>query len=189
MERFIEALINVIQPPWNYIFGVVALLIVVIPRLLELRHNFLDARIGRRQLEFEKLRLEVLKLRVEIQKITGHPEFPGPAPALEAVAPAPAPRIVRPEVPLPESPGWFRRLLQRYPLVGRPVAFLVQIVVAYMMVMFGVLAVAVPFATWDEPDMGVGGAIGVAILYALFAWAFYRWYVRIRAIRKELSVI
>jgi len=182
MDKFIEGLTSVVQPPWNYVLGVAALLIVAIPRLMELRQNFLDVRMGRRQLELEKLRLEVLKLRMEVQQLRERPEFPGLAPELETVPPAAA----KPSVPPPEPRGGLRGLLSRHPRFGRPVMLLVQFFLAYLMTIFAVGAVGIPVVGWADPDLGPGLSIVLAIFYAAIAWLSYKGFAAARSIRKEL---
>ena len=185
MEKFIEALITVVKPPWSYILGVAALLIVVVPRLIELRQNFMDVQMGRRRLELEKLRLEVLKLQIDLKQFGRQQESPEVARELEAIAvsphlaPTPTKRGIEPLKGL-------KGLLGRHPRLGRIIMLITQILMAYLMAMFAVSTVVVPVVFWSDANFGPAQSIGVAIVYAALAWLSYKGFAASRAIRKEL---
>jgi len=184
MEKFIEGLVGVVKPPWNYLLGIAALLIVVVPRFMELRHNLLDARMGRRQLELQKLRLEVLKLRIDVQQLAKQEQFPELTREFEAVTVS-APSIVAPPPPAPEHRGRLRGFVARHPRLGRPVMLFAQIVLAYLTTMLAVATVAFPVVGWTDPELGPSLSIFLAIVYAAFAWLSYKGFTVTHSIRKE----
>ena len=184
MEKFIDALIGIIQPPWSYLLGVAALLIVAMPRLIELRQNFLDVRMGRRQLELEKLRLEVQKLRMEMHQVPVIPEYPGYTPEREAISIAP-PSVVKPPPTSTPREG-LRGLLSKHPQFARPILWIGQILMAYILTICAVVAVVIPFVGWTDPELGPSLSIVIAFIYAAFAWLSYKGFTTVRSFRKEI---
>lgn len=184
MEEFIKAFSAALPTEWKYVLGVVALLIVVVPRLLEFRQNFLDVSMGRRRLELEKLRLEVLKLRMDVQQLAKQqpPEVARDLKAIVAEPPAASPP---PSPPKPHKGviGW----LAKRPRLGRPVLFVAQLVLAYMMTTFAVGTVAFPIVGWNEPGIGPLLSLVMTLVYAVFGLLSYKAFSNTRAIRKELA--
>lgn len=187
MEKLIGTLIEIIKPPWNYILGFVALLIVVVPRLIDLRQNFLDERTGRRNLELEKLQLEVLKLRAELKLPVQHPGFTSHEGQANEIFERPQPIPIKAQR-ISKPHGRLRRWLERHSRIGRPVLLLIRIFLAYLTIVFTVGSVAVPLVTWHEKELGHWFAIFASFFYAGFAWLSYKGFKGVGAIRKELSV-
>jgi hypothetical protein len=189
MDAFVRLLADTIQPPWSYVAGVVALAILVLPRLTEVYRELRDARTGRRGLELEKLRLEVLKLRRELKiaepalepaeaarKLQAIPAAIEPAPLGPAPAPAPAP-----------PRGRFIEWLKRHPGFSRPFLWLFEAVMAYFMVTFAVLVVAMPVMLWSDPQFGRPLLVFMVLFYGAFGWLSYKAFLMSRRIRKEMS--
>lgn len=193
MDEFIKGLVGVIEPPWNYVFGIAALLIVVVPRLLDFHHGWVDIRQDRRQLELEKLRLEILKLRTDLQQAAELRHLPEVSREVEAI-PAPPPAVVVPPTPTMAAPpasaparhGGIKGVLARYPRVGKPVLWIVQIVMAYLTLILAAAAVGLPFLGWGDPEIGGGLSIFLAVMYAALAWLSYRGFLASRTLRREL---
>jgi hypothetical protein len=189
MDAFVRLLADTIQPPWSYVAGVVALAILVLPRLTEVYRELRDARTGRRGLELEKLRLEVLKLRRELKiaepalepaeaarKLQAIPAAIEPAPLGPAPAPAPAP-----------PRGRFIEWLKRHPGFSRPFLWLFEAVMAYFMVTFAVLVVAMPVMLWSDPQFGRPLLVFMVLFYGAFGWLSYKAFLMSRRIRKEMT--
>ena len=70
---FIEPL-KQLKPPWNYLVGIGALLLLVGPQLMEVLRSWRELRWGR-ELEREKLCLEVLKLRIDLRQLARQRRF------------------------------------------------------------------------------------------------------------------
>lgn len=51
MEKLLEPLTSLLQPPWNLLLAAAALLTLAGPRLVDLRQTWVDVRLGRRLLE------------------------------------------------------------------------------------------------------------------------------------------
>jgi len=187
MDKFIEVFAGILQPPWNYLVGVVAVLLVVGPRLMEFRRSWLELRLGQAQLEREKLRLEVLKLRIDVRQLAQQQQLPEIARELETV-PVSQPSVIAPSPPPaePERRRVLRGVVAKYPRLGRAVMLIAQIFLAYFATVFAVGAVALPFVGWTDPDLGVVASIFIAIVYAAFAWLSYKGFMVTRSIRKEL---
>jgi len=183
METFIAGLNTVVPNEWKVILGVVALLVVVVPRLLEFRQSFLDVRMGRRQLELEKLRLEVLKLRMDVQQLAKQ-QSPEVTRELEAITVSPPP-VVTASPSAPEHRRGLRGLLARHPRLGRPMMLITQFFLAYLMTIFAVAMVAIPVTGWTDPEFGPGLSLVLAVVYATLAWLSYKGFAGIRSIRKE----
>jgi hypothetical protein len=64
-----KELLNLVPQPWNYITAALLLLLILWPKIADLRASWTDRHLNNRQLVFEKARLEVEKLRVEIAAI------------------------------------------------------------------------------------------------------------------------
>ncbi len=188
MDIFLKPLAELLQPPWNYLLGLGFLVILAAPRLVELRREFLDAQMGRRRLEFEKLHLEILKLRLELEALGERQETPELERKLQEIpiVPQPAPA---PKRPAPERRGRFREWLTQHPIVTVPIMLLLQIFLGFLMVVFAVSIVAVPFAAWSDKELGLGPGLSVflALVYGALAWASYKGFVASRSMRKELT--
>jgi len=171
MEAFVNTLADVIKPPWTYILGVVGLIILVAPRLTEFRREIIDARLGRRRLEIEKLRkrkeIPELKKQVEELSVVSPVETPAPKPE-------------------PKSPGRIRRWMGRHPRFARSFLLFAQIVLAYMMVVFAYGMVAMPIMMWPEDKGGPVMSIFLALIYLGLMWLSYKGSAASRSVRKEL---
>jgi hypothetical protein len=194
MDKFIEVFLDplkLLKPPWNYLAGIVALLLVVGPRLMEFRSSWLELRWGREELEREKLRLEVLKLRIDLRQLAEQHNLPEIARELEGVTVSP-PSIVVPSPPPPPPPERARvlvRFFAGHPRVGWFVMLIAQIFLGYFAISFAVAAVGSPILGWTgiEPDFGLGLSIFAAIVYAALAWLSWKGFSVTRSIRKELA--
>ena len=188
MDIFLEPLAELIKPPWRYILAILAVVVVITPRLIDLRRNFLDAQMGRRRLEFEKLSLEVLKLRAELEQMTQREKAPDLDQALKAIPAAPRAAPAVPEEPPQKGrPGRLGTWLREHSGFGRALMLLLQIVFGFWMIVFALSAVTVPAATWGEPDIGIAVVVLIVIVYAVLAWLCYLGFAKTRAVRKELA--
>jgi hypothetical protein len=181
MDEYVKVFANVLRPPWNYLVGIAAALLVVAPRLIDFRRSWLDLRLGQAQLEREKLRLEILKLRIDLQQLAQQQKLPEIARELEKVSTAPPSSVA----PLPERRGVLWNLVAGYPRFGRPVMLFAQILLACLLMMFAASAVATPIVLKEDtrPDV----SLVVSIFYAALAWLCYKGFVVTRSIRKELT--
>jgi len=189
LDKLFEGPLTLLGPPWNYLVGIVALLVVVGPRLMEVHSSWLELRWGRQELEREKLRLEVLKLRIDLRQLAEQHKLPEIARELEGVAVSP-PSVV---VPSPPQPPERARVLVRF-FAGRPrlgwcVMLIAEIFLGFYAILFAVGAVGSPIMGWmgTEPDFGLGPSIITAIVYAALAWLSWKGFSVTRSIRKELA--
>jgi len=195
MDMFLKPIADLVQPPWSYILGLGFLFILVAPRLVRFRREFLDVQMGRRHLEFEKLRLETLKLRWELEALSERKELPELKRDLQeirvALQPAPKPKrpAPKPKRPTPERRGRFREWFTRHPLFARPFMLVLQAILGFLMVVFAVAMVAVSLAfLCDEALRGEWGAtVFLVFLYGALVWASYKGFVASMSMRKELS--
>jgi hypothetical protein len=207
MDAFVRLLADAIQPPWSYVAGVVVLAILVLPRLTEVYREFRDARTGRRGLELEKLRLEIVKLRRELklaepslepreaerkfQKIPAAIQPAAPVPAAapapkEAPAPEEAPGFAGAPAPVPPR-GRFVEWLKRHPGFSRPFLWVFEALMAYFMVTFAVVVVAMPVTLWSDPQFGRPLLVFIVLFYGALGWLSYKAFLTSRRIRKEMS--
>jgi hypothetical protein len=187
METFLKPLAELINPPWSYILGIGFLIMIVAPHIVELRAEFLDARMGRRRLELEKLRLEILKLRLELGELSERKEpteLKAEDQGIPIVLPQEASTSKR---PTPERPTKIREWLKQHPRFARPVLLSLQIVLGFMVVVNAVGMVAVPISLWSEKDMGPVPLLVLAFVYGAIAWASYKGFMASRSIRRELN--
>src|SRR5712691_2724831 len=194
MDPFFAFLASVVKPPWSYWLAGLALVMVVAPRVVQLRTSWLDFRLGRRELELEKGRLELLKLRYEIEAIRKTHNLPDlgslPAAASGGSREAAASLLRGPvSAAAPAEPETIRspvvRWLLEHPAVGRPILLLLELGFATFGLITVVAAVGVPFAVFKE---SVGGAVLAAMIYALFAWGSFVASRRVRRWRKRIGV-
>jgi hypothetical protein len=189
MDKFIQPFVDVLKPPWNYLVGIVAVLLIVGPRLAELRHTWLELRLGREALEREKLHLEVLKLRIDLRQLAQQHQLPEIAHELETVTVSP-PSVVVPSPPSPERQGvlrgfgFIRRFVAGHPRLGRVLVLIARIFLGYFLSLFAIAAVVLPFVGWTDPD-GPGLSISLAIVYAAFAWLSWKGFMVTGSMRKE----
>lgn len=186
MEIFLKPLAELLQPPWSHILGLGFLVIIVAPRLGEVRREFLDVQTGRRRLEFEKLRLEILKLRLELGALGEREESPELERKLQEI-PATPQSPVTPERPMPESRSRLRKWFTEHPIIAIPVTLLLQIVLGFLMVLFALSIVTVPLAIWSDEEFGPLLSVFVVVVYAALAWLSYKGFVVSSSMRKELS--
>jgi hypothetical protein len=190
MDEFIKVFLDprLWTPPWNYLAGIVALLLVLGPRLMELRSSWLELRWGREELEREKLRLEVLKLRIDLRQLAEQHKQPEIARELEGVTVSP-PSIVVPSPPPPERARVLVRVFAGHPRVGWFVMLITEIFLGLFAISFAAGAVLFPIVGWNDPEMKmeVGVSISAAIVYAALAWLSWKGFSVTRSIRKELA--
>jgi len=189
MDKFIEVFLDplkLLKPPWNYLAGIVALLLVVGPRLMEFRSSWLELRWGREELEREKLRLEVLKLRIDLRQLAEQHNLPEIAREFEGVTVSP-PSIVVPSPPSPERARVLVRFFAGHPRVGWFLMLIPEIFLGFFAISFAVGAVVFPIVGWNDPNIGVGASIFGAIFYAVFGWLSWKGFSVTRSIRKELA--
>ncbi len=189
MEKLIDVFVEPLKllgPPWNYLVGIAAVLLVVGPRLMEFRHGWLELRLGREKLEREKLRLEVLKLRIDLRQLAQQLQLPEIARELEGGTVSP-PSVVVPPPPRPEPGGVLGRFVSGHPRLGWFVTLIAEILLGYFAIGFAVSAVVLPFLGWSDPQFGPGLSILVAIVYSAFAWLSWKGFVAIRSLRKKLA--
>jgi hypothetical protein len=178
-EAFLQPITSALQPPWSYFLAVVALLMVLGPRLIDLRQDLLDVKAGRRRFEIEKARLEVLKLQYEIEQLRKQ----HPLPDIEDTLPQP-PTPLEPEPEeseRPRIPKWFTR----HTGLSKALLLITQGLLAYFMIICAVFIVAAPVMWWSEHGPGV--AILGAITYAAFTWLCYVGFAKVRRLRKSLA--
>jgi hypothetical protein len=189
MDKLLEALLDplrLLTPPWNYLVGFMALLVLVGPRLMEVRSSWLELRWGREELEREKLRLEVLKLRIDLRQLAEQHKLPEIVRELEAVTVSP-PSVVVPSPPPPERARILVRVFARHPRVGWFVMLILQFFLGFWAISLAVGAVLFPIVGWNDPEMGVGVSIAAAIVYAVLAWLSWKGFSVTRSIRKDLA--
>jgi hypothetical protein len=198
MDKFIEGLAAVLQPPWNYIAGVAALILLNLNSFIEFRDRWRSSYAETRQLEQEKLRLEVMLLRKQLRESASQeyvPQIPAGlardigaitldprASATDVIAPPPPPK----PAPAPAPPGSVRRFVMTYPNIGRPLMLLAQAVMAVSMAFmglgtFGILLIGF---TENDPEFGPGSAVILSVIYAGLAWLSYRGYRSASSIRQ-----
>jgi len=183
MEALVQDVTSAIQPPWNYILAIIALLMTVGPKLTGLRREYLDIRGGRRQLELEKARLEVFKLRLEVEQLRKE----HPAADLDALLPSPPPVMSKTESKeelRPRAPKW----LENNPRLGNVLLLVTQGILGFFLVVCAVFTVVTPVASWNEPNLGPRTSIIALIIYGLFAWLFYFYLRKTRRLRRSLRV-
>ena len=188
MDRLLEALLDplrLLTPPWNYLVGIVALLLVGGPRLMEVRSSWLELR-GREELEREKLRLEVLKLRIDLRQLAEQHKLPEIARELEGLTVSP-PSVVVPSPPPPERARILVRFFAGHPRVGWFVMLISEFFLGFWAISFALGAGLFPIVGWNDPKMGVGVSIAAAIVYAALAWLSWKGFSVTRSIRKELA--
>lgn len=183
---FIEPL-KLLKPPWNYLVGIGALLLLVGPQLMEVLRSWRELRWDR-ELEREKLRLEVLKLRIDLRQLAEQHKLPEIARELEGVTVSPPPVVV-PSPPPPERARVLGRLFAGHPRLGWFVILIAEIFLGYFAFSFALVAVGSPILGWTgiEPDFGLGLSIFAAIVYAALAWLSWKGFSVTRSIRKELA--
>src|SRR5258706_4326852 len=187
LEAFFRPLLDLLEPPWNYVVGGVTLLIFIAPPLFKLLHEFIDLRAGRRRIEFEKTRLEILKLRAELEQM-GHAARLREMPSeLEPATVRPAqvsPTSVRPPA---ELEGVIRGWLQTHRRLSIVSLWTAQIFLAYIVGVFAIVTAISPFLLWTEPEVGRGGAIGAFFIYALLTIVAYVAFASVRSFRKRVT--
>jgi hypothetical protein len=192
MDPIIEILIEPVKtllkehPSIYYLVAAVAVLLVVGPRLTELRHFWLELRLGRERLEHEKLRLEVLKLRIDLRQLAQQLQLPDIARELEEVTVSP-PSVVIPSPPPPEPTGVLWRLLAGHPRLGGFVMLIAQTFLGFFLGTFAIATVALPFVGWSDPEIGPWSSVVLAIIYAGFAWLSWKGFIVTRSIRRKLA--
>ena len=188
MDIFLEPLAELIEPPWRYVLALLAVVVVIAPRLIDLRRNFLDAQMGRTRLEFEKLNLEILKLRAELEQMPQRHELPGFDQALKEIPAAPRATLdIREKPPEKVASGRFGAWLRKHAWFGRPFVFLLQFFFGFWMIVFALSMMVVPAAIWGEPELEIGVAVAIVAVYAVLAGLSYLGFAKTRAIRKELA--
>ena len=187
-EGFLQPLQEVLTPPWKYVVGIVVLLLVVGPRLMEFRSSWLELRWGQEELEREKLRLEVLKLRIDLRQLAEQHKLPEIARELEGVTVSP-PSVVVPSPPPPqaERARVLVRIFAGHPRVGWFVMLIPVIFLGYFAIGFAVGAVVFPILGWKDPNLGLGPSIVAAIVYAAIAWLSWKGFSVTRSIQKEVA--
>lgn len=179
MDQLYKILLEVVKPPWNYVFLAVLLLIVYGPKLADLRSAWLDFRLGRRRLELEKEQLEITKLKYEIEVLKRDHNLPGLAFTETVQVPLTTVKEQTPPSPVP------KKRIVKYPRLTRATLFAVQIGLGWLAVSFGVTALLVPFVAWK--DLGAMTAIGAFVLYALFTWGTYVVFRRVHKLRQSIT--
>jgi hypothetical protein len=191
MDKFFDLLLEplkLLKPPWNYLVGIVALLLVVGPRLMEFRRSWLELRWGREGLEREKLRLEVLKLRIDLRQLAEQHKLPEIARELEGVTVSrPSVVVPSPPPPPPERARVLRRFFAGHPRLGWFAMLIAEIVLGYFAIASAVGVVLLPIVGWNDPEIGLGLSIIGVIFYAAIAWLSWKGFSVTRSIRKELA--
>lgn len=192
-----------LKPPLSYVLGGLVAVIALGPQIAGLYREWIDFRAGRRGLELERDRLQLLKLQLEIEALQRQYGLVDTTPRAEA-----ADRAVTKEMPVVQPakppapaaapappPGWATWLLAR-PTFGRPVLLVLQAVFGLWAAFSAVAVIAVPFTLLVAPTppergqapenaMSPLAVIVLAVVYALFAWAFWIGYRRVRRWRRS----
>ena len=185
MEKVFEMLskpiIDKLGPTWTSALAAIALLIVLGPRLIDIRRNFLDERAGRRRLEIEKTRLEVLKLHYEIEKLRKK----HPLQDIEDVLLQP-PTPLEPEPDEPEMsriPRWFTKHMG----LSKVLLLAMEALLAFPMILFAVSTISIPVLFFAVDGVDPKVAL-VAIIYASITWFFYVGFAKVRRLRNRLGL-
>lgn len=189
---------NLFAPPWRWVLGGLVMVVLLFPRMLELRASWLDLRIGLRDLDIEKQRQELLKLKYEIEALRKEHDLPelevvssplSPRPVLTGRPPVPATPLHAEPVrkrPEPVSNPVVRWLLD-HPALGKPLLWLGQLTMGFLGAMFGMTALLMPIMALTSKTSGVSISMGIFgfILYGILTWGAVAFYLRVRRWRRQ----
>ncbi|PCH98007.1 MAG: hypothetical protein COB85_02360, partial [Bacteroidetes bacterium] len=141
MDALIGALVAALEPPWNYILGTLALLLIVGPKMINLRAVWIDLKLGRKKLDLEKQQLEILKLQYEIEALKKEHEIS--------------------ELKVPDIPVFDRLLdldkrskifewFRNSPRVGKFFLKFIEYLLIFYIIGFGLGAVGVPISKLED---------------------------------------
>lgn len=189
---------SLFEPPWRYVLGGLVLMVLLAPRLIELRASWLSLRIGLRELDIERRKQELLKLKYEIEALRKQHDLPAiglaasPVPsevaatALPRVAPRPSQSKPVAE-PIQPSSNPIVKWLLGHPMIGKPLFWSLQVLLGFLGAMFGTAAVVMPIMGFTTQDVGISKSAAIVgfVLYGLLTWGVVVLYIRVRRWRKQ----
>ena len=175
MEDIVKDWLRGNPEPWQLLIGGIVIVSLVVQRLASLRDTWFDFREGRSKLLLEKQQLEVLKLKYEIEAIRKANQLP-------EITPIPSPQQAREQTPTVlsrPSPTWL--WLTKHPFFGEVFLRVVQVIVGFYLFASVAGLIAAPFMAFLEPEFQENKwlPLGMALLYALFAYGCYKGYRRL----------
>ncbi|GAG22965.1 unnamed protein product, partial [marine sediment metagenome] len=69
-------LVKTLDPPWSYFLITIGLLLVIVPKFLDIRRELINTSKDRRNLIRKKEKLELLKLQFEIEALRSQYDLP-----------------------------------------------------------------------------------------------------------------
>jgi hypothetical protein len=201
MEEFVKELTAFFQPPWNYIATAVALLLLNLNRIVEIRERWQSSFAETRRLEREKLYLEVIKLRRELQMDPTSaqvsdvvPEIARDLPpirmdsrrsVLTDVIEAPPP----PVHPRPAPAGSVRRFVANYPRPGSVLMWIAQALLIPLIGFLGMGTIGIVIVGFTDEEVGIGPGLLLAVLYGALTWLSYRGFRAAGSIRRDAAAV
>ncbi len=182
-----------LNPPWNYFLITIGLLLVLVPKFLDIRRELVNSSKDRRDLIRKKEKLQILKLQFEIEALRRQHDLPVSESVSSLLTPEvveiPAPELPSEEVeiPAPEVPAEeeVKRVMSAKASLGSFLLAVAQVVLAFFGVIFTIEIFFIPFITVRE-----GGSYAVTIFGSLFSllvtWGIYNGYMRLRRLRKRI---
>lgn len=191
-------LAQTLNPPWNYFLITIGLLLVLVPKFLDIRRELVNASKDRRDLIRKKEKLELLKLQFEIEALRRQYDLP----VSESVSslltpevveiPAPAePPSEEVEIPAPEVPSEeeVKRVMPAKARLGSFLLAVAQVVLALFGVIFAIEIFLVPFVTirgGESHAVAILGSLLGSLFSVLVTWGIYKGYMRLRRLRKRI---
>lgn len=192
-EKVFQPVIDAVSA-MHYSFQLALILAVIIitqgPKLLALRSRWIDYRLNRNKLEFEKERLETLKLHYEIEAIKKQHSLPtdeyenelfrdreGQKTAFKFKYPEFPNFFTKVEARINRKPLW--QWVARNPGAGKIVLNILYYLIAFYAYIFAfgtisLIAVAI-FDKTFVAQLGIDGALGMVLMYFVFTALSFYW--------------
>jgi hypothetical protein len=206
-------LVKTLDPPWSYFLITIGLLLVIVPKFLDIRRELINTSKDRRNLIRKKEKLELLKLQFEIEALRSQYDLPVSESVSSLLTPEvveiPAPELSSEEVkiPVPEVPTE-EEVKRVMPAKARLSSFLlavVQVVLVFIGAFFAIESVMNLFIDiklyqtivlmedvpgksitvgWGWEDYAL--TILASLVYVLVTWGAFKGYMRLRRIRNRI---
>ena len=189
-------LVKTLNPPWSYFLITIGLLLVIVPKFLDIRRELINTSKDRRDLIRKKEKLEILKLQFEIEALRRQYDLPVSESVSSLLTPEvveiPAPEIPSEEVeiPAPEVPTEeeVKRVMPAKARLGSFLLAVAQVVLAFIGAFFALESFFVLFlyirdirAVYSYPVLILSG-----LFYALVTWGAFQGYMRLHRLRNRI---
>jgi hypothetical protein len=196
MDPLLNIVNKLLVPPWNYVLTAIGVLLVVVPKVIELQKSVRTLRRDREKMENEIKRLQLIKLRYEVEVLRKQHDLPEIAdiPGIVAGSRGVSARGARESVSFPgDGPmvpkrGPIFRWLAAHPVIGESALWALQALVGALLLVSAICIVLVPVAVVVYPERGLSqwmAPVGM-LIYGAIAYGLFGAFKRLRRLREAL---